>query len=140
MGGGGCVNIPPSPLAYSINEGDTGPFYLRTDEQLIRKYDCSTGRVKVVEKTKKELIKELNKKKFIGSGHYSSKDELCNLAFHYDISLTYITEFLQSGWVGKAKSMLQVLWERGWIDESELDLYSKKRQTNQLDEDGKVRK
>ena len=113
---------------------------MRTDEQLIRKYDCSTGRVKVVEKTKKELIKELNKKKFIGSGHYSSKDELCNLAFHYDISLTYITEFLQSGWVGKAKSMLQVLWERGWIDESELDLYSKKRQTNQLDEDGKVRK
>lgn len=140
------LDIGPYPCLLKIGdeqemvfkEGDTGPFYMSTNEQLQRKYDRSTGKIKVVEKTKKELIEELKKKKFIVRGHYS-KDELRNLASDYGISLTYETDILQSGWVGKAKGMLQVLYERGWIDESKLHLYSEKGRTNQLDEDGKVR-
>ena len=30
------------------------------------------------------------------------------------------------GWEGKAKGLLQVLWERGWIDESQLEMYTKR--------------
>ena len=30
---------------------------------------------------------------------------------------------MQQGWEGKQKGLLQVLWERGWIDESKLDEY-----------------
>ena len=139
------LDIGPYPCLLKIGdeqemvfkEGDTGPFYMSTNEQLQKKYDRSTGKIKFVEKTKKELIEELKKKKFIVRGHYS-KDELRNLASDYGISLTYETDILQSGWVVKAKGMLQVLWERGWIDESKLDLYSEKGQIDQLDEDGKV--
>jgi hypothetical protein len=29
------------------------------------------------------------------------------------------------GWAGKGKGLLQVLWERGWIDESKISQYKK---------------
>jgi hypothetical protein len=30
---------------------------------------------------------------------------------------------MKEGWVGKQEGLLQVLWERGWIDESSLQEY-----------------
>ena len=32
---------------------------------------------------------------------------------------------MKPGWAGKGKGLLQVLWERGWIDESKIARYKK---------------
>lgn len=36
----------------------------------------------------------------------------------------YTEEFVVEGWEGKAKGMLQILWERGFIDSNKLDQYT----------------
>ena len=46
------------------------------------------------------------------------------MASAQDIPLTKIVPNVEAGWVGKQKGLLQVLWERGWIDESRLDDYA----------------
>ena len=46
------------------------------------------------------------------------------MASAQDIPLTKIVPNDDAGWVGKQKGLLQVLWERGWIDESRLDDYA----------------
>ncbi len=72
-------------------------------------------------------------------GHYS-KDEQHKLAVEYDIPLTYQIDAIEPGWLGKPKGLLQVLWERGWIDVNKLGLYSEKGRANQLDGDGHIKK
>ncbi len=32
---------------------------------------------------------------------------------------------MKTGWAGKGKGLLQILWERGWIDESKISEYKK---------------
>ena len=54
-------------------------------------------------------------------------------ALSIDIMVT-ITSKLRNGWVSKEKGILQVLWERGFIDESKVKNYDIKV----LDEDGNV--
>ena len=46
----------------------------------------------------------------------------------------FLTHRTQPGWVGKGKGLLQVLWERGWIDVSKLGDYRVKA----VDEDGNL--
>ena len=45
-------------------EDDQGPFYLNTEEQARRKYDKPTGKVKIIHKTKQQLLEELKGKIF----------------------------------------------------------------------------
>ena len=52
-------------------------------------------------------------------GHVS-KDKIEQLAKDYAIELTSRVEGVEEGWLGKPKGLLQVLWERGWIDELRL--------------------
>ncbi len=40
------------------------------------------------------------------------------------IQVTSASEKILEGWQGKAKSLLQVLWERGFIDPNNLDRYT----------------
>ncbi len=41
------------------------------------------------------------------------------------ITTKLVTHQMKSGWAGKGKGLLQVLWERGWIDESKISEYKK---------------
>ena len=66
--------------------------------------------MKIVERTKKKLIEELEKKNIIVRCHYS-EEELRNLVSDWNISPTYKTNIPQPGWSGKAKYMLQVKTE-----------------------------
>ena len=114
------LDVGPYPRKLNVGdeqdmvfvEGDDGPFYMKPDDQRKKKYDSFTGETKVVEKTKKKLIENLKEKKFVVRGHYS-KDELHKLAEDYKIPLTYQVDVIESGWCGKPKGMLQVLWEQG---------------------------
>ena len=48
------------------------------------------------------------------------------LAKEYGISLTCEEEVVEEGWLEKPKGLLQVLWERGWVDENRVSEYSLK--------------
>ena len=41
--------------------------------------------------------------------------------------------------MGKSKGLLQVLWERGWVDETRLGEYSLKGMKHQVDNDGNIK-
>lgn len=56
-------------------------------------------------------------------------------AENYNIALRYDAPVIKKGWEGKQKGLKQVLWERGFIDESLLDEY---RVTLEKDENGAV--
>jgi len=79
------------------------------------------------------LKEELKTKGHVVRGH-CSKDEIERLVGEYGIELTCQVEVIEEGWLGKPKGLLQVLWERGWIDEQNMSKYSLKGRTCQLDE------
>ena len=57
------------------------------------------------------LMKDLRNKK---------KEDIERLATGLGINLRYeYDEIKDRGWEGEPKGLLQVLWERGWIDESQ---------------------
>jgi hypothetical protein len=40
-----------------------------------------------------------------------------------NLGINTVTHRKKPGWAGKGKGLLQVLWERGWIDESKISEY-----------------
>ena len=84
-----------------------------------------TGERKIVTKTKKKIKEELRMKGYDVRGH-CGKEELSELATKYNIELTSDVEVVEEGWLGKPKGLLQVLLERGWIDENKLSEYTLK--------------
>ncbi|KAI2491671.1 hypothetical protein MHU86_22879 [Fragilaria crotonensis] len=82
-------------------------------------------RSKPIEKTKKTLLEELNEKGVtLQQKRGYTKAELQELARNNSIETHKEVDKILSGWEGKSKGMLQVLWERGLIDPSELDKYT----------------
>ena len=61
------------------------------------------------------------------------------MAIKYRIKLTIEIDVVEEGWLGKPKGLLQVLWERGWVDEKKIGEYSLKGQKHQMDENGKIK-
>ncbi len=50
--------------------------------------------------------------------HYSN-EEIYEIAKEYGLQLTFDQQEIREGWVACPKGFLQVLWERGWINEGE---------------------
>ena len=118
---------------------DEGPFYLDPQDRICRKYDQKTDKVKIINKTKKQLMEELKQKGFIVRKHYS-KDKINELADNHRISLTCSQKEIVEAWVDYPKGMLQVLWERGRIIVDELEKYSADGKMHKKNEFGKVKK
>ena len=87
-------------------------------------------------KTKK-IRNELKEKGYFVREH-TPKERKEQLAKENDIELTCSKEAVKEGWLGKSKGLLQVLWERGWIDELRLGEYTLKGTKNQLDKEGNI--
>jgi len=86
-----------------------------------KRYDIIKPGTKLVKRTKKELIQLLKDKGIEAAG---KADEIKKIAENHGI-LTVIEEVKkEEGWVGKPKGMLQILWERGWIDETKIQDYT----------------
>ena len=60
------------------------------------------------------------------------------MAKDYKIELTCQVEVIEEGWGGRPKGLLQVLWERGWVDERKISEYSLKGTKNQMDDNGDI--
>ena len=135
------------PYQHTLQIGDTqsmsfdkesrGPFYLPNAEK--RKHDQHTGKHKILEKTKKQLLSDLKQKGVKISRHYT-KEELHHLASANKVALTFVEPVVIPGWCGKPKGLLQVLWERGWINVAEIDRYSVDGKDEYKDENGQVKK
>ena len=85
------------------------------------------------------LVEDIKRTGYNIKGHLS-KDELERIANEKKIELTYEFCVKKEGWMGKPKGLLQILWERGFIDEQNVHLYSLKGKRSQIDNKGKLKK
>ena len=134
----GCLGPYPSILTEGseqkmiFEEGDVGPFWMSPEEREASKVTRFIGEANTsgreVPKTKEELYKELNDAG-VELGRFINKIRKAELIEKATLKGIPINK--QSGrneiegWVGKPKGLLQVLWERGWIDEGQLQEYKK---------------
>ena len=65
--------------------------------------------------TKEALMRKLTEKGIEATGNAKQIQAMC---VAQNIPTKYIEKEIKEGWEGKAKGMEQVLWERGWIDET----------------------
>ena len=90
---------------------------------------------------KAELVSLLQAKigaSFISST-YRSMEDLYLLAGNHGIATTIEEDEVIPGWLGKSKGLLQILWERGWIDPSEnINNYVKYKRKHWLDQNGNI--
>jgi hypothetical protein len=76
----------------------------------------------IIERNRSELEVELCSKGISIKG--KNKRELADLCTANNIPCNRIAEKVKEGWVGKPKGLLQVLWERGIIDGTNVKQYS----------------
>ena len=114
----------PNDIAY-------GPFYLTNAEMETKRKDqlVSLDNDKDKDKSKAELVADLMETEW-GKAEgkiviskmlvrdLRSKATLLGIETH-----KRVTHRVVPGWEGKGKGLLQILWERGWIDESKLKEY-----------------
>jgi hypothetical protein len=97
-----------------FENGDTGPFYLSDNDQEALKFDCETGEMTTKKRRKDALENDLRAKEVRAKGN---RDELVKeLCLQNDVPTEITMQKVKEGWVGKPKGMLQILWERGFID------------------------
>ncbi|KAI2511392.1 hypothetical protein MHU86_3003 [Fragilaria crotonensis] len=110
-------------LVFKI--GDSGPFYLSPEQRELQRHDRPTGRHKLVEKSKKLLVNSLKEAGVLLQQQRSySKKELQEYARSNNVDLFEQRETVVPGWQGQPKGLLQVLWERGLIDDKSLEKYT----------------
>ena len=100
---------------------DQGPWWLSTEAREGRKYDNhdNLGRVpRNVPRTRVELASALLEESGVTVESNRPLNDLKELATIHGVSLTHVKVYVNEGWFGKAKGLLQVIWERGWIDPS----------------------
>lgn len=96
-------------------EGDEGPRSLSPEDRVAKKFDRPTGK-KIVKKRKKAQLQALLREK--GVHAQGSLIEISKSCENNNIALTVEVEEIEQGWLGRPKGAYQILWERGFIDES----------------------
>jgi hypothetical protein len=119
------------------DEQEKGPKVLSEEERQAQKYDRPTGELKKKEKTAAMLRAELkispaNRSRF-------RKAELVALAKEAGIETEHEKPVIIEGWYSKPKGILQVLWERGFIDDTQLYKYRKTVPNSWKNEDGSIK-
>jgi hypothetical protein len=97
----------------SFKEGHAGPFWMSATEKEYYRKDRPTGKTIKRFRKKSDLLKDLQAKNVSAKG---TKDELQVLCKNKDVPIEEELAEVVEGWEEKAKGMLQILWERGFID------------------------
>jgi DNA-binding transcriptional regulator YhcF (GntR family) len=113
--------LGPFPATLSVGDyqhmvyqdGDVGPFFKTDAERQASKFDTLTGTTRRAIRRKDAMEKDLIAKGVRAKGNKVAIVELCK---QNDVPYKVTTETINEGWNGKAKGMLQILWERGFID------------------------
>jgi hypothetical protein len=99
---------------------DEGPYWLSVEERARLKFDVrDTVEMKTRLLIKAELIEKL---KAANVSHHGTMEAISKVATNNGIPLEVEEPLLEHGWVNKPKGLLQVLWERGFIDPAKADL------------------
>ena len=95
--------------------------------------DQDDGDRSILQRNKSEFFLELHSQGINTKG--KNKKELIAICMNKSIPINREVPRIKEGWVGKAKGLLQVLWERGYIDTNKLSSYTL---TGRKDELGNV--
>jgi len=96
---------------------DEGPFYFSDREKEFRRFDQNMNGITSRPKNMKQLKKELRDAGVPLPLYGMRQADLHALAQTHGLSLRIDKQKVLPGWEGKAKGILQILWERGLIDE-----------------------
>ena len=125
-------------------EGNNGPFWMTLAQQAETKHDRQLGTAKTRNKLKIELLKDLRESGYDTTRQRFLKEELLALCEQRNLPVTIEEAEVKDGWLERPKGMLQILWERGWIDATKVVSprslrYSKDGKKEDLGEDGKLK-
>ena len=113
------------------------------EEKLETKYNIVLSDIITKNRTKTELLIELRKIGIDTTVKRFLKSELIVLANENNVPISTSENNVTKGWVNKPKGILQILWERGFIDEFQVksprsSRYSKDGRKGDVDADGKL--
>jgi hypothetical protein len=104
---------------------DSGPWYLSPEEKERQRHNRPTGKRKRIERSKKMLVDALAAAGVVLQQQRNhTKKELIEFANNNGVDLYEDRELVIPGWQGQPKGLMQVLWERGFIDVSSLERYT----------------
>ena len=107
-----------------FKHSDKGPFYLKHPKET--KTTKFTGKRVKRKKKKLELLDELRQKKGFVATKWLSMTDVEKICERKGILTEVSEKEMIQGWVGQPKGLLQVLWERGFINPECISLYSLK--------------
>ena len=97
-----------------------GPIFLTPEQRIAQRNDRDLNESGSKNKTCKELIEELQAKGLQPRGLLK---DLQGMAQQNDIAIKKSVRKIKEGWINKSKGVLQVLYERGFINRSKLSDY-----------------
>ena len=113
---------------FTFSSTDAGPFWMDQAEREHNRHDrilpSPPGPTRMRNKTISELKAELAPFNILNDRRSYRLVELQELARNKEIETRVVRTREKKGWEGRQKGLLQVLWERGWIDEAQLDRYT----------------
>jgi len=125
--------------SFNFQPGDEGPFWMTEEQRQLNLHDRilspRPGNPTTRNKTIVELKLELGPLNVLSDRRQYRLAELQEIARLNNIDPKIEKTRRQKGWEGQPKGLLQVLWERGWIDEGQLEKYTMDPAT---DDDGEV--
>jgi hypothetical protein len=125
--------------SFTFKSTDDGPFWMSPDQRELNRHDrilpLPPGPPRMQNKTISELKAELAPLGVLNDRRNYRLKELQDIAEQKNVETKKVRVTEKKGWEGRAKGLLQVLWERGWIDVSQLDRYTIEAAT---DENGQV--
>jgi hypothetical protein len=119
----------------AIQDSDDSPFWMTPIEREQRRFDIILPGTKVRRFTKAELLVFLQEKGVSARGKLS---DLVVAAENHGIPVREEVQKIQKGWIGKAKGLIQVAYERGLIDIENNNAMKKYTTTGRKDEFGNV--
>ena len=120
------------PFPQTLNVGDTqqmnfenghvGPFWMSPTQREATRHDIQLGTTSTNERNRSALELDLKTKGINTKG--KNKKKIVQLCVLHEIPTVINVEHFREGWEGRAKGLLQVLWERAFIDSTNLSKYA----------------
>ena len=95
---------------------DYGPFYLTPEDRANRKFNVESSENEKKKHTKMQLIKMIDEKTNGLTKAKGSIKDIQSIAQRLNLPIEYERNKVSEGWNNKPKGMLQILWERGFIN------------------------
>ena len=108
----GLLSVSASQRMHFV-PSNAGPYWMTDAEKDSSRKDSPTGKKIKQFRNKGDLLKELQSKGVSAKGR---RDELQILCKQKNIPIEEELDEVVKGWGGKPKGMLQILWERGFIN------------------------